>query len=213
MSKKNALVGNEPTALRLLRICGYLFFLGAAALSVAYIVLHTQTSKLNDYLSISTLSGETIGDLCEINYYARLMQLGQQFPSLLSEYSGYQGNITVAVSSLQNGQFDIEKIYLGYGDYSVAPTNVWVVNQNGQFTLSTSTLDSNVFDYVTAASSYNQAQQSALNFPLNLRSPTNVTQPYMDLFKIRFTGLFETIPSKLFYQNHYSSIFVGLFDK
>jgi len=211
MSKKHSLVGNEPSSYKLLKLCGYLYFVLVTALSIVYIFLHTQSSSINDYLNLSILSGETIGDICEIDYNARLMHLSHYYPSVLNEYLAYQNNISVSVISLQNGQFNIEKIYLNYGNYQNTNTLEWIINQNGQITSTSSIIDANVFDFVTASSSFNQAAQSALSFNLILRQTTNITQPFMDFFKIRYTGLFETIASKNTFQSYYFQVFSNLF--
>lgn len=64
MSKKKGLVDNQPPAFKALRACGYIFFLLVLGYSVVLLVLHTQVGALNDYLSLTQLSGETVGDLC-----------------------------------------------------------------------------------------------------------------------------------------------------
>jgi hypothetical protein len=64
MSKKKGLVDNQPPAYKALRACGYIFFLLVLGYSVVLIVLHTQVGAINDYLSLTQLSGETVGDLC-----------------------------------------------------------------------------------------------------------------------------------------------------
>jgi hypothetical protein len=44
----------------------------------------------------------------------------------------------------------------------------FVMNQNGSFSYNLSTLDGNVFDYVTKSSSFKSATQDLLGFSLNL---------------------------------------------
>jgi hypothetical protein len=211
MSKKNTIVGTEPTSFKFLRYCGYVYFVMVAALSVLYIVLHTQTGTINDYLSLSVLSGETIGDICEIDYNARLMHLSHYYPAVLNEYTAYQNNISVSVTSLQNGQFNINKIYLNYGSYQNAYTLKWIINPNGAISSTSSIIDANVLDFVTSSSSFNQAAQAALAFSLVLKQTTNITQPFMDFFKIRQTGLYETLASKQTFQTYYFQVFSNLF--
>ena len=114
MSKKKGLVNSEATAFKALRAIGYLFFLMATIYSIILIVLHTRTTIINDYLTLTQLSGESLGDLAETAYYARMMHLSHYFPAVNS-YAELQGNISVSVNSLQNSQFSIEKLYLNYG--------------------------------------------------------------------------------------------------
>lgn len=117
MSKKKGLVNSEATAFKALRAIGYVFFLMAAVYSIILIVLHTRTSAINDYLTLTQLSGESLGDLAETAYYSRMMHLSRYFPAL-NNYAELQGNVSVSVNSLQNSQFSIEKLYLNYGtDY------------------------------------------------------------------------------------------------
>lgn len=106
MSKKKKLVDNETTAFRVLKICGYIFFFLAFIYSVILIVLHTRISAINDYLTLTQLSGETVGDLCETSFYARMMQLSYYYPTI-GNYSQFQNNISISVNSLQSGQFSI----------------------------------------------------------------------------------------------------------
>jgi hypothetical protein len=106
MSKKKGLVDNETTAFRVLRSCGYIFFFLFMVYSIILIILHTQTGTISDYLTLTQLSGETIGDLTETAYNARMMHLSHYYPSIGS-YPQFQANISISVNSLQNGQFTI----------------------------------------------------------------------------------------------------------
>lgn len=114
MSKKKGLVNSEAPAFKILRAIGYVFFLMTTIYSIVLIALHTRTSTINDYLMMTQLSGESIGDLAETAYYARIMHLSHYFPSI-NNYAELQGNISASVNSLQNSQFSIEKLYLNYG--------------------------------------------------------------------------------------------------
>jgi hypothetical protein len=60
----------------------------------------------------------------------------------------------------------------------------------------------NIFDFITSSSRFQSSTQNNLNFPLKmLTGPVNSNE-YAQLFQLRFTGLFETIPNKiLYYQN------------
>jgi hypothetical protein len=70
------------------------------------------------------------------------------------------------------------------------------------------TIDANIFDLVTAASSFNQATQNSLAFQLLLTNNTrNITQPLQQLFQIRQSGLFESIPKKQVYGAYFSTLF------
>lgn len=64
MSKKTSLIGHEPISFKILRACGWVYFLCMLIISIIYIILHTRTVKIDDYLQISILTGETRGDIC-----------------------------------------------------------------------------------------------------------------------------------------------------
>lgn len=206
MSKKKGLVNSEATAFRVLRAIGYVFFLMATIYSIVLIVLHTRTSTINDYLMLTQLSGESIGDLAETAYYARMMHLSHYFSSVNS-YAELQGNISVSVNSLQNSQFSIEKLYLNYGG-DFERVSEWSISTNGVVSSVQATIDANIFDLVTAASSFNQDPQSTLSFPLVLlKGSLNVTTQLQQLFSIRYSSLFESIPKKQDYDNNFASLF------
>lgn len=211
MSKKKGLVDNHPPAFKALTACGYLFFLLALAYSVLLIVLHTQVAPISDYLALTQLSGETVGDLCETVYYARLMHLSFLYPAV-GVFTQLQNNISISVNSLQSGQFSIEKIYLNYGS-GFETVNEWSISNNGKVTATTTTIDADIFNLVTAASSFNQLPQNTLNFPLVLLDGAkSVTTALQQLFEIRYSGLFESIPKKQDYGEHFHSLFNAYID-
>lgn len=82
--------------------------------------------------------------------------------------------------------------------YSTLPLE-WTINQNLQVSSATATLDVNVFDYITAASNFYSAPVENLNLPLQLLTLPQNTTTYSNLFHLRYTGLFETIPNKKAY--------------
>lgn len=81
MSKKTNLVGNEPIALKILRIWGYCYLVVFLVIAIILLVLHTRSSLMDDYLSMSNLAGVSLGNLCEVNFNARLMHLSNFYPN------------------------------------------------------------------------------------------------------------------------------------
>jgi hypothetical protein len=72
-----------------------------------------------------------------------------------------------------------------------------------------------MFDLVTAASTYNQFQQSNLNFPIILTASSTsvISQELQQLFFIRYSGLFEAIPKKQIENDYFNNFFIDLMNK
>lgn len=151
-----------------------------------------------------------MGDISETAFNGRLMQVTSYNPSV-GDFSYYQGNISVSIASLQTGQFQIDTIYLNYGDFSNFQVNEWTIGSNLALNYSVYNLDTATFDYITIGSTYQIQLPSALNFSYALLKLKTVTRPVTLIFKIRYNALFELIPYQTKFNQLYLSIFSTLF--
>jgi len=69
------------------------------------VVIQVRRNSIDNYLKLSILNGQTLGDLCEVNYNTRLMHLAGHYSNLQPYFDQFKKNVSVSVSSLQNGQF------------------------------------------------------------------------------------------------------------
>jgi hypothetical protein len=204
----------EPLSLKIMSRLGYLAHLAFIGVILFFLVTDlSKNSYLKDFLSFSRISLLSEAQLVEINYFSRMKHLAYFYPTQMNEFQQYSNNISTLSSYLQKNQFSLVQYGLQANDnkltYNKNPLS-WTINQNFEVSSSTTTLDVNVFDYITGASHFESAQKSDLNFPLKLLSqPKNISE-YIELFRLRYTGLFETIPNKnMHYQSsneHFNSI-------
>jgi hypothetical protein len=82
MTRKNNVVSKQPLAYQALQKVGYGYLLGVLAFGIAGLVLDVREKTINNYQYLSVLSGLSIGDMTEINYYSRLMHIGYYHPQI-----------------------------------------------------------------------------------------------------------------------------------
>jgi hypothetical protein len=80
------------------------------------------------------------------------------------DFAYSQGNISVSLSSLRVSQFDIDTVYLNYGDFTGLQVKEWALGSNNAQNYTVYNLDTSTFDYVTLASTYQIQTQASLNF-------------------------------------------------
>jgi hypothetical protein len=148
----------EPISLKILSRLGYLAHL--AFIGVILFLLVTDLSKnsyLKDFLAFSRISLLSEAQLVEINYFSRMKHLSHFYPAQINEFQQYSNNISTLSSDLQKNQFSLVQYGLQAKEnkltYSKNPLS-WTINQNFEVSSSTTTLDVNVFDYITGASHF-----------------------------------------------------------
>jgi len=100
-----------------MRYWGYSYHIVILILAIVFLFMHSNGTTLNDYFSLTKNSGELMGDICELAFNSRLLQASAINQNTV-DFAYCQGNLTVSLTSLQNMQFQIDSIYLNYGDYS-----------------------------------------------------------------------------------------------
>ncbi len=86
-----------------------------------------------------------------------MKHLSYFYGDILKEYDYYSDNITQLSSQLQKNQFVLVQYALNAKDnkltYNKNPLS-WTINQNSEISSSSSSLDVNVFDYITSSSHF-----------------------------------------------------------
>lgn len=162
----------------------------------------------NQYTSNSLLY------LINVGYYARLMHISANYPSKILNFDELKSNVSQYASNLQKTEFwlvnkEVEydsKINFTFNSSALS----WQINEKSAIFSTSSSLSLSIFDLVTSSSSFDSAIKSSFNFPLNLTSDSTSAKTnsyFRNLFRIRYSSLFELISLKQQYSEGISSAY------
>ena len=196
MARKDSLLTKEPGHFRAMQVLGIVGFIVAYGLLILFVGLQSGRKHTDNHLRLSMLGGEVLGDMCEVNYNARMMHMAAQYSTLRSKFDEFRLNVSSSVSSLQNRHFEVSSIYLPYQQDS-STMSEWAIDTLGQLSSENQTLKDNILSYITAANSHDQATITSFDFPLPLlANATNITATFINAFKVRYNGLFVNVPEQ-----------------
>ena len=61
--------------------------------------------QLENYIENIKISSNSIKNMMDVTYYARLLQISALYPSILTDFNFYKGNMSLVTNSLQTHQF------------------------------------------------------------------------------------------------------------
>lgn len=162
----------------------------------------------NQYTSNSLLY------LINVGYYARLMHISANNPSKILNFEEFKSNVSQYANSLQKAEFWLVNKEVEYNNKINFTFNSsalsWQINEKSAIFSTSSSLSLSIFDLVTSSSSFDSATKNSFNFALNLTSDNSsgkTNSYFRNLFRIRYSSLFELITLKEQYSNEISSAY------
>ena len=139
-----------------------------------------------------------------------MKQLSNLYPADLPSFTEINNNISLAVDSVQNGQYAVDTIYLRHQNFNPFSTKQYTIGANRVVTFQTLNINSHIFDYVTVSASMKSLSQASLNFSPQVFQVTTVDAATTIFFKVRYNSLFQILPTEKAFINTFESYFNDL---